>query len=322
MNRGNLAKRFVISMGILAGCASMVPGQDVVPTAANVPATGEPAAIINGNVITMGELDGVFQQANSAPTKVPDTAVKQMKMQILGMMIDDILMRQFLDKNGPQVTQAEVDATMAEFVAELKKQNKTIEAYCKETAQTEAMIREDAMRLVQWNKYAATRISEDYLQKYHAAYREFFEGVTVRTSHILIPVPPTMPAPEQAQLKAQVEQLRAQITAGKTTFEDAAKTYSKCESAAKGGDIGFIPRKFGVDEPFAQAAFALPIGQISEVVQTPVGFHIIKVTERKAGQPAPYEQVKQAVHACCLQELQQSVLAHMRKTSKVQVNLR
>src|SRR5262249_58132443 len=127
---------------------------------------------------------------------------------------------------------------------------------------------------------------------YYNDFKDFFDGVTVKASHIVLRVPPTAPAPDVQAARQKLTDLRTQITGGKLDFGEAAKKNSQCPSAPGGGDIGYFPRKWVVDEPFAKAAFALKVGDISDVVQTDYGLHLVKVTDRKPGQPSDYEKIK------------------------------
>ena len=107
--------------------------------------------------------------------------------------------------------------------------------------------------------------------------------------------------------------------AGKIDFADAAKKYSQCSSAPNGGDIGFFARKMMMDEAFAKAAFAIPIGGISDVVRTDFGMHLIKVTDRKKGEPSVYEKIKDEVRLYFFEEMRQELLAKERKAAKIEI---
>jgi peptidyl-prolyl cis-trans isomerase C len=76
-----------------------------------------------------------------------------------------------------------------------------------------------------------------------------------------------------------------------------------------------------VDEAFARAAFALPVGQVSDVVQSEYGLHLIKVTDRKPGQASDYTKIEEQVQQIYAWDLRQSIIAQMRKTAKIEVNL-
>jgi hypothetical protein len=112
-------------------------------------------------------------------------------------------------------------------------------------------------------------------------------GPQVRARHILLKVPAdAAPAARQA-VRARAEQLQAQA-AGGADFAALARQHSEDTSKEQGGDLGFFGRGQMVPT-FEQAAFALQPGQVSKVVESPFGYHVIKVEERKS-QPLPAEQ--------------------------------
>lgn len=93
-------------------------------------------------------------------------------------------------------------------------------------------------------------------------------------------------------------------------------------STAHGGDMGTILRKFQqVDEAYARTAFAMKVGDISDVVETDFGLHLIKVTEHHEGKPSKYEQVVEEVHDSYAEEVRLSLLSQLRKQSKIEVTL-
>ena len=159
------------------------------------------------------------------------------------------------------------------------------------------------------------------MQKFYAENREFFDKVTVRCSHIVYRVGQEASPPERAHAAQKMAELRAQIVAGKLTFAEAANKFSHCPSATKGGDLGYITRKWMVEEPFAKAAFALKPNEISGVVTTDFGVHIIVAIDRKPGEPSDFARVKEDVRDSAGEELRQKVLTDLKKASKIEVNL-
>ena len=99
-----------------------------------------------------------------------------------------------------------------------------------------------------------------------------------RARHILIKATPAMPA---AQVKAKLADLRAKIVAKSATFEDLARQNGQDATAAKGGDLGWLQPGDVVPE-FETAMNALKPGEVSDVVESPFGFHLIEVLERKS----------------------------------------
>lgn len=90
----------------------------------------------------------------------------------------------------------------------------------------------------------------------------------IRASHILV------------KKRKDAVKIRKDILAGNITFEDAAREYSLCPTGVKGGDLGYFNRK-RMDQNFADRAFDLKIGEISEPVGTKFGWHLIKVYDKR-----------------------------------------
>jgi len=90
----------------------------------------------------------------------------------------------------------------------------------------------------------------------------------VRASHVLV------------KTRKEAVQIKKDIESGKITFEEAAEKYSLCPSGQKGGDLGYFNRKQMVQQ-FADTAFDLKVGELSDPVGTQFGWHIIKTTAKR-----------------------------------------
>ncbi|HEV8058603.1 MAG TPA: peptidylprolyl isomerase [Gemmataceae bacterium] len=304
----------LVSAATVAGWTSAALAQPGTPPA-NIVAT------VNGSPITMAEVELVLKKAGPKATAPTEAQRKEMQQEALTMLIDDQLMRDFLRKKGPTVDLEEVNKQVAELAESLKKEKKTLADYLKEQNQTEAQLRNDINGWLQWNAFVKQQVTEADLKHYYDESKEFFDRVVVRASHIVLRISPEAPAAEREAIKAKLQTWRKDIVEGKVDFAKAAKDHSQCTSAPNGGDIGFFPRKLAVEEPFAKAAFALKVGDISDVVQTDFGYHLIKVTERKAGTPSDFTKIKDEVRELLVEELRVQILAEQRKTAKVDVNL-
>jgi parvulin-like peptidyl-prolyl isomerase len=174
---------------------------------------------------------------------------------------------------------------------------------------------------IQWQHYASARVSEADVKRYYLELKDFFDGNTVRASHIVLRVPPGAPAADVEAARTKLTALRTELVEKKGDFAALAKEHSQCPSKEGGGDIGYITRKWGmVDEDFARTAFSLPKDEISPVVQTAYGLHLIRVTDRKAGQPSDYNKIKNEVREFYIEEMRQRLLDQMRKTAKIEVH--
>jgi peptidyl-prolyl cis-trans isomerase C len=239
----------------------------------------------------------------------------------LEMLVDDVLMRQFLSQHGRHIDPKEVDRKLAELENALKAQKRTLADFLKDTAQSERHLRQDIVKKLQWDDFIAKEVTEPNLKKYYHENKDFYDQATVRASHIWLRVPPSAGATECDRARSSLLELRQKILSGQMDFAEAAKRYSQCESAPRGGDIGYFPRKWAVDENIARAAFALQVGQVSEVVQSDYGFHLIQVTDRKPGHPSDYSRMHDEVRENFGMELWHSVLTQQRRGSQVDLNV-
>jgi peptidyl-prolyl cis-trans isomerase D len=116
-----------------------------------------------------------------------------------------------------------------------------------------------------------------------------------RASHILITAPASASAADREKAKAKAQQLLAEVKKAPATFADVARKNSQDPgSAEKGGDLDFVTRGAMV-KPFDDAMFALKKGDISEVIETEFGYHIIRLTDIKPAVVPPFEQVRATI---------------------------
>ena len=113
----------------------------------------------------------------------------------------------------------------------------------------------------------------------------------VRARHILLKVAPSAPAEQEAQVRAGAEALLASLRNG-ADFATLAQQHSEdTATAAQGGDLGYFPRGQMVP-PFEEMAFSLPVGQVSDVVRTPFGWHILRVEDKREADIKPLADVE------------------------------
>ncbi len=121
-----------------------------------------------------------------------------------------------------------------------------------------------------------------------------------RASHILLKVPADAPPAAVAKDEATARGILKRARAGED-FAGLARKYSEDSSATAGGDLNFFSRGQMVKE-FEDAAFGLPVGGLSDLVRTPYGFHIIKVTDARPGRTVPFEEARDGLR----QEMQRA----------------
>ena len=311
------------------GPAAPAPGQPPAAAGAaavpNLPAgtrEATPVASVNGQVITAGDLQQAMRWIAPAPANAPSTMERQRQLEALGFLIDNLLMEQFIKASGPAVPKAEIDSKLAELAAELKKQDKTIESMCRDQGISYEQLVNNVRTKLSWGAFAAPRITDKLLKDYYTGYKDFFDGTMVHVSHLALRVSPTMPPAEKATVQARVAAIREEIASGKITFENAAKKYSQEANGAQGGVIGFIPRKFAVDEEVAKVAFSMKAGEVSQPIATEFAINLVKINERRNGPGSTYDKAKNEAQEMFTEELFQAVLAQQRKAAKIEVMLK
>ena len=133
---------------------------------------------------------------------------------------------------------------------------------------------------------------EDEIKRYYEDnVARFKREKQVRAQHILLRIKPDAPQADVDKIRAQAQKILDEAKKGKD-FTELAKKYSQDEATAKkGGELGFFSSK-QMEPSFSAAAFALKPGEISELVRTPHGFHIIKSEETAEARTAPIEEVR------------------------------
>jgi len=143
---------------------------------------------------------------------------------------------------------------------------------------------------------AQVEVKDGEVAEYYALHKDdkFTETEQVRARHILVKTPAGGDADAKAAARKKAEGLLAKVKAG-GDFAALAKASSEDPgSAAQGGDLGLFSRG-RMTPAFEEAAFALPAGGVSEVVETPFGFHVIRVEEHRSGGAKPLEAVRDEI---------------------------
>lgn len=147
------------------------------------------------------------------------------------------------------------------------------------------------------------KVSDEEMKKFYEENKDKFKsGEQVRASHILV------------KTEQEARDVLAQLKKG-AAFEELAKKYSQDNTAAKGGDLGWFSKGAMVQE-FDKAAFGLKEGELSGIVKTQFGFHIIKVTGKRPAGVRSFDEVKDQIKANLLPAKQQEIFQKMREDLK------
>lgn len=184
------------------------------------------------------------------------------------------------------------------FLSQVSYTEEELQAYYETHKET---YRDPEQRKVQYlalspQRFAAAALpSEDEVAQYYADHQdEFRETEQVRARHILFKVPEDATPEQEAQVRAKADQVLQELRGG-ADFATLAQQHSEdTASAEKGGDLGVFGRDQMV-QPFEEAAFALPAGQLSEIVRTDFGLHILRVEEHIVAVLKSLDEVRQEI---------------------------
>jgi parvulin-like peptidyl-prolyl isomerase len=248
-------------------------------------------AAVNGEGITLYELNTALEpvmQRIEAGYKGTDKAgiVAEARQAILGRLIEERLIEQEAKKFGSIVKDDEVMSTinnimannrmsMEEFKKNLAKDDLTFEQY-KEKTKTQIL----KMRLFRFEVNYKVTVSDDEIGEYYKNHRNEYEGKeAVRIKQILLLLPKDANSKSKEAIRAKAESVLKLLKSGEP-FDLLAAKYSEGPAANRGGDLGFIEKGSMLPE-VDRVAFSIPANEISPVIESSVGCHIIMVMDKR-----------------------------------------
>lgn len=289
-------------------------------------------ATVNGTAITRVELDRavkIMLSQNNGGKALSDEERKMAEKSVLEQLISAELLYQAGQKFQISDADKRVDAQVNQNKAKFASQE-VYEKALKENGLTESDLRLFARKEIYINnlieKEIASRvnISDAEVKKfYDENIDKFKHEEMVQASHILIGVDSKASDEDRKKAKEKAEALLKRIKGGED-FAEAAKKESDCPSSAQGGDLGYFSKGQMVPA-FESAAFSLKPGEISNVVETQYGYHIIKMVDRKPAGTDAFDDVKGRIKSYLqVQEIQKGIgdyLEKLRHEGKVEVKL-
>jgi peptidyl-prolyl cis-trans isomerase C len=283
-------------------------------TSAQTPAESTDVAVtVNGFEIKESEVQALteeeFSQMQVNTENLPPAFLEQYKQQLKEQVREELIIEHLLaekaEKDNVVVTEEEVTNVLIQLVAELP-EPLSLEEYKEKLIEHGQNFDEQKERIKKGLAYQKVidsqlagkiNITGDDARKFYDENPEQFEmGDQVRASHILIkPIFTEGGDPNEAKAvaKAKAQELLEKIKSG-ANFAQLAISNSVCPSAPKGGDLGFFTKGKMTPE-FEKAAFELTVGQISDIVETEYGYHIIRVTDHKETHVLSFDEVKDSL---------------------------
>jgi parvulin-like peptidyl-prolyl isomerase len=260
------------------------------------------AVRVNGAAISYQRFNGVYEEylrdnrVNITTTRSPERLTR-MRREAMDLLVEQELIRQAAEAQGIEVAEAEVDAAEAQFRAAFKSPGERTSRLESE-GYTEDSYRDHLRRMIAASKYLdgirarVATVSDAELETYYHnnAYRLTLPE-QVRVRHILLTWKPLGTLDDRAAVRAQMTPILEETRRG-GDFAELARAHSEDATAQDGGDTGFFYRGRMVPA-FEDAAFALQPGEISDLVETPFGVHILKLEERQEARLLPLEEIRE-----------------------------
>lgn len=261
-------------------------------------------AIVNQEVIMLSELDHwtdpLREEIQTDDRLEKKERLQALRREVLDRLIEERLIDQEAKRAGIKVTKKEIEAALEEIKERNHLSQEELErALAKEGMTLEALTKRlekeiQRLKILQGVIKIDVKPGEKELLDFYREHIDRYRSPELyRPSHILFVVPKGA-SPEQVQeAKKRCQQVLEKIRRGEN-FGEMALLYSEDLSAKDRGDLGYF-KKGELVPAFEKEALRLKVGEVSGIVRTEFGFHIIKLVDRKGGDPLPFEEVKERV---------------------------
>ena len=287
----------------------------------------DPAAKVNGVVITQGMVRELVKSVIAASPAPPDSdELDQLFSAALDSLIELELLHQEAAARRIKVSPKEIDAEIQKTRARFRDAEQ-FAAALRQTGMSEQQLREDTKKTLLADRLLAQVVGRDVKVKdadarafYDRNRKEFEHPEQVRVRNLLLRAPPA--GAERESVRRKIEQLRAQIAKG-TSFSTVARQHSEDgESAPNGGDLGFVARG-KLPAAVEEAAFSLPKGALSPVIETTTGYYLVQVVEHQKPGVTAFADVKEAIVRTLVTEeiarRRAAFVEELKKKAKVEV---
>lgn len=314
--------KFVKTMMSAMICALLLTGTSL---AEEKKPAEDKAAIVNGTVITREEfnreMEPIQQRMQAQGADKDPSKVSEIRKKVLENIIERELLLQESKKSGIKVDDAMLEKRLADIrkqfpseneFAQMMKQMKLTEAEFKSQLRKQMSIQE----FVEKQLVSKIKVTDEETKAYYDANSDKFkQPEQVKASHILMMANAKDDDAKKAEARKKIEDVEKRLKNGED-FAELAKAVSECPSKEQGGDLGTFSRGQMV-KPFEDKAFALKPGEMSGIVETEFGFHIIKVSDKIPEGKKTYESVKDSLSKYMKdQKLQKEITAYLSKVKE------
>jgi peptidyl-prolyl cis-trans isomerase D len=223
----------------------------------------------------------------------------------------------------------QVNVTFVMFPQELyseqvKAADEDLKAYYdknKEKYRKGAQVKAEFLAFKPINYESKVQVLDDEMEEYYEFnLDQYRQNEQVKARHILFMLDPNAPPEKVSEVRAKAEAVLGKAREPEADFAKLAEEFSEGPSAPKGGDLGWFEKEQMVG-PFSEAAFAMKKGEISDLVRTDFGLHIIKVEDKKPAQTKAFEDVKDEIRHKMIVEKSEEMAADMAEQAYEAISL-
>ena len=262
----------------------------------NIP---DPVAVVEGKEIKRADVDGPLNALIAKSGKMPEEITDAEKMAGARMIVDNLIIQELVTKRSAStpVSDEEVNARFQKVASQFPDAQQ-FDAQLQQAGLTQATLKEKIKEGLRGNKWIESQIAgkadvtDDEAKGFYESHPEAFKAPEmIRASHILVLTPEGSTPAVVAEKEKTINAAAARIAKGEDFAKVAKEVSEDPGTKEKGGDLDFFPKQAMVPE-FSDAAFALKPGEVSKVVKSKYGFHIIKQTDRKDARVIPFDEAK------------------------------
>jgi len=301
-----IQRAIVARLALRLGCAFLLllaAGLSAAPLRGQlVPA--ERVAAVNGEDIALADFEAALQQAlHQVETPVedlPELKLQALKRDVLDNLIGRKLayqecLRLGFKVEGEQI-EKELERVAARFSSAAEQDDAFMRAGISPTQLRERLHEDLAIRqLIEEEVFGLVEVEEWELRSFYDTHPNLFKvPALVKASHIFIAAGPDSTREERQAAVVLIRGILEQLDQG-VPFSEMAIDYSQCPSSENGGDLGYFEREKMI-KGFADAAFSLNPGEISDIVRTSRGYHLILVEDRRAKRKLAFEDIREQLY--------------------------
>ena len=320
-------KKLLFGTGIFFLCYGPVsPGEAVVDRI---------VAVVNQEIITFSEIEKwshPFQEEIQAEDRLERRErIQEFFRKVLDRIIEEKLIEQEAKKSGIKVTSKEIEGA----VEEMKQRNKINQEVLEKALAAEGLtleaFKKDLERRILRSKLVSSAVKleqkageKELIEFFQNNLNHYRVNESYRPAHIVFLIPQDA-TPEQIRgIRKKSQKVLERIKEG-ADFTKMAMEYSEDTSSRKeGGDLGYF-RKGELLPALEKEAIRLQVGEVSGLIRTELGFHILKLLDRKGGEPPPFEEIKEKVQADYyekeLEKALQQFLGKLKEKSVIEIKL-